>query len=90
MERNVAVKFFRSLENALAWKEIEVLFELRHPNIVGILAWFSSIKDGHDRVGIILELCQRGKLSDVYTKDWFTSEVALKVMSGSARAVSPP
>ena len=89
MNKEVAVKFFRSLKHESAKKEIELLFELRHPNIVGILGYFTSIKAGEQyaRAGIVLEFCERGKLSDAYKKDWFAWAAALKVLAGSARAV---
>ena len=83
MGKKVAVKFFRSLAFDTGMKEIELLFELRHPNIVGIVAWFNQNR----RAGIVLELCEKGKLSDAYKKDSFSSVDLLKVMAGSARAV---
>ena len=41
-EREVAVKIFRNTTEEKAFKEIEVTFALRHPNIIGLYAWFQQ------------------------------------------------
>ena len=73
MGEDVAVKLFRNVleEDAQgAQKELELLFELRHPNIIGICGWF-QMKQGGGRapkLGIIMELCSRGELRKVGSK----------------------
>ena len=57
--KDVAVKFFNALKTDSARKEIEILFELRHPNVVGILGWFQTVPKmrGHmGQIGIVMEL----------------------------------
>ena len=44
-KRKVAVKIFRNTSEESAFKEIEIMFALRHPNIIGLYAWF-QIKGG--------------------------------------------
>ena len=38
--RDVAVKTFRDDDRRKSFHEIELLFELRHPHIIGLYAWF--------------------------------------------------
>ena len=77
---------FRLLKANKAVKEIELVFELRHPNIVGILTFF-EIKQSR-QVGIVFELCSNGDLRAAYKKDWFTDAIGLKILWGCARALS--
>ena len=35
-----ALKLFRNTKEESAAKEIEMMFSLRHPNVIGIYAWF--------------------------------------------------
>lgn len=63
----VAVKIFRGINDEesrdKAFSEIELLFELRHPCIIGIFAWFET-NDG--RLGAVLEFAPRGDLYAFY------------------------
>ena len=86
LNQPVALKVFRQLEASKARKEIELVFELRHPNIVGIFAFFQFPETG--KVGIVFELCSEGNLSAAYKKDWFTDAIGLKILWGCARALS--
>ena len=86
LNQPVALKVFRQLEASKARKEIELVFELRHPNIVGILTFFQVAETG--KVGIVFELCSEGSLSAAYKKDWFTDAIGLKILWGCARALS--
>lgn len=43
-----AVKTFRDTSKKSAFKEIEMTFSLRHPNIVGIYAWFQRDNSGEE------------------------------------------
>lgn len=38
--KTAALKLFRSTKEESAAKEIEMMFSLRHPNVIGIYAWF--------------------------------------------------
>ena len=85
-EQPVAVKLFHQLGAQKARKEIELVFELRHPNIVGILGFF-EVKHLR-KVGIVFELCSLGDLTSAYRKERFTAAIGLKVLWGCARAMS--
>ena len=39
-EKIAACKIFRNSKEESAFKEIEIMFSLRHPNIIGLYAWF--------------------------------------------------
>ena len=82
----VAIKLFKQLNSDDACKEIELVFELRHPNIVGILTFF-MLKPSR-QVGIVFELCTLGNLAFAYRQRWFTEAVGLKILWGCARALS--
>ena len=43
-----AVKTFRDTSKESAFKEIEMTFSLRHPNIVGMYAWFIRDRSGEE------------------------------------------
>ena len=38
--KTAALKLFRNTKEESAAKEIEMMFSLRHPNVIGIYAWF--------------------------------------------------
>ena len=82
----VAIKLFRQLEARKARREIELVFELRHPNIVGILTFCQLPRTG--QVAIVFELCSEGDLRAVYQKDWFTDAIGLKILWDCARALT--
>ncbi len=87
MGQQVAVKFFHATLNPEnAFKEIKVMFELRHPYIVGIAGWFMQAQG--NRVGIIIELCEKGELLTCYKQDWFTNLIGIDILSGCALALS--
>ena len=82
----MAVKFFRtSVTFEDAQKEIQVMFELRHPHIVGIAGWFRTAEHRH---GILIELCVRGELQTCYKQDWFTDLIGIDILAGCALALS--
>lgn len=73
MGNHVAVKVFNELVQEEVQEEIELLFELRHPNIVGIFGWFEILDLATRKplqAGIILELCERGELRMALKKEW--------------------
>ena len=39
-DKLAACKIFRNTSEESAFKEIEIMFALRHPNIIGLFAWF--------------------------------------------------
>ena len=39
-KKQVAVKIFRNTTEEKAFKEIEITFSMRHPNVIGMYAWF--------------------------------------------------
>ena len=82
----VAVKLYRELNAEQAQKEIELVFELRHPNIVGILGFFQVPQS--TRVGIVFELCELGDLHSAYKKDWFTDDDGIRILWGCSRALA--
>ena len=86
LESPVAIKLFHQLKKEEARKEIELLFELRHPNIVGILGFCHVLPSG--QVGIVLELCSLGGLFPAYRQKWFTTAIGLRILWGCARALS--
>ena len=60
-ERIVAVKIFRNTTKESAFKEIEILFSLRHPHVIGLYAWFRikgelSIYQGKDVLDLQTDL----------------------------------
>ena len=40
LDKLAACKIFRNTTDESAFKEIEMMFSLRHPNIIGLFAWF--------------------------------------------------
>ena len=40
MNRVAACKIFRNSSEESAFKEIEIMFSMRHPHIIGLYAWF--------------------------------------------------
>ena len=54
-DKVAACKIFRNTSEESAFKEIEIMFALRHPNIIGLYAWF-QIKG---RLNILLKVYLR-------------------------------
>ena len=40
LDKVAACKIFRNTTEESAFKEIELMFSLRHPNVIGLYAWF--------------------------------------------------
>ena len=53
-DKQVAVKIFRNTGEESAFKEIEMMFSLRHPNIIGLYAWFRQ-RGTLLQMGVVME-----------------------------------
>ena len=42
IDKKAALKMFRNSEKEKIFREIEMLFSLRHPNIIGMYGWFEE------------------------------------------------
>ena len=84
--RVAACKIFRNTTEESAHKEIEIMFALRHPNVIGLYAWFR--KDGAlTQYGMVIELA-KGDLRSLYTNKMgqvYSFEMGLKVITGAAK-----
>ena len=97
LEEACALKLFRSntkdkeeFEES-AFKEIELMFALRHPNIVGLYGWIRERGEKMDQIGMILELAEGGNLRAFYqgeTEQPFIFFIALKIVLGVAKGLA--
>ena len=88
--KKVAVKIFRNTTEEKAFKEIEIMFSLRHPNIIGLYAWF-QIKGALDQTGMVVEMASGGDLKEVYEKkkgNVYSLKIGLKIVLGAARGLA--
>ena len=87
----VAVKTFRNSTEEKAFKEIEMMFALRHPNIIGMYAWF-QLKGELVETGIVMELAHGGDLRELYTgeneEQKYTFKLGLSIVLGAAKGLA--
>ena len=82
---------FRNSEEEKALKEIEITFSLRHPNVIGLYAWFKEKGKNkkYGEMGMILELADRGDLETLYKKDSsFTLQLGLQLVTGVSKGLA--
>ena len=82
-KRQAAAKVFRNTDENKAFREIEMMFSLRHPNIIGLFAWF-QIKGAITQTGMVIELAKGGDLCQLYKGELFSFHVGLKALAGAA------
>ena len=61
-------------------REIEMMFALRHPNILGLYAWY-HVPGNVPQVGMVVELAG-SDLLETYRKDDFTFQRGLEIVVG--------
>ena len=90
--RPSALKLFRNATEMKAFKEIEITFSMRHPNIIGIYAWLRKKGEMMTQIGMVIELAEGGDLMDFYMEKRegreYSFKVALKVALGAARGLA--
>ena len=85
-----ALKVFRGVQvgqESKCFNEIALTFELRHPNIIGMLAWFHIIRDP-PRIGMVLEYGERGALDRFYKSEVYTFHDGVRVALGAAKGMT--
>ena len=82
-----AIKLFRNTEEDKAFREIETSFALRHPNIIGLFAWFQE-KGALTQIGMIIEFAGGGDLQHLYQGATFSFKIGLKVVLGAAKGLA--
>ena len=91
-DKHAALKMFRNAIEEKAFKEIEVTFSMRHPNIIGIYAWLQKKGATMTQTGMVLELADGGDLMDFYTEKRegrpYSFVVALKIVAGAAKGLA--
>ena len=88
LQKTVAVKIFRNTTDEKAFREIEITFSLRHPNIIGLYAWF-QIPGALKQTGMVVEFAGRGDLRKLYgNQDKYSFKVGLKIMLGVAKGLA--
>ena len=87
-----ALKMFRNATEEKAFKEIEITFSMRHPNIIGIYAWLRKKGEMMIQVGMVIELANGGDLMEFYegkTKgQTYSFHLALRVVLGAAKGLA--
>ena len=90
--RHSALKLFRNATEMKAFKEIEITFSMRHPNIIGIYAWLRKKGEMMTQIGMVIELAEGGDLMDFYMEKRkgreYSFKVALKIALGAARGLA--
>ena len=82
-----AIKLFRNTDEDKAFREIETSFALRHPNIIGLFAWF-QVRGALTQIGMIIEFAGGGDLQHLYKGDTFSFKIGLKVVLGAAKGLA--
>ena len=88
--RRAACKVFRNTSEESAFKEIEIVFALRHPNIIGLYAWF-QIKGTLKQTGMVIEKADGGDLRRLYKQTMgqqYSFELGLKIVLGAAKGLA--
>ena len=89
-DQQVAVKLLRTVsKNAKAVeenasREIEMMFSMRHPHVIGVYAWFRE-KVTVTRFGMIIELAGGGDLDGLYKGKDYDFAHGLKIVTGAAK-----
>ena len=61
-----AVKVFRTSSSEDSFKEVKLMYAMRHPAVIGIYAWF--LKKELGRLAIVMELAEGGELTPALKK----------------------
>ena len=83
----VARKEFRNCSAKKAFQEIELLFAMRHPHIIGLYAWYRS-PGTVVLVGAVIEFARNGDLQKYYAQDDYRYSKALKILAGAAKGMA--
>ena len=89
-KKPTALKVFRGIktgEEEKCFLEIALTFELRHPNIIAMLAWFHLVRDP-PRIGMVLEYGDRGALDHFYNEKTYSFRDGLRVALGAAKGIT--
>ena len=84
---NAALKEFRNCDKEKSFKEIEILFAMRHPNIIGLYGWY-QLPGTIVQVGAVLEFAPNGDLRHYYQQNDYIFLNALKVLAGAAKGMA--
>ena len=91
-KKHAALKMFRNANEEKAFKEIEITFAMRHPNIIGIYAWLQNKGGTIPEIGMILELADSGDLMAFYKEmeggKPYSYKAALKIVAGAAKGLA--
>lgn len=91
-QKDAALKLFRNATEENAFKEIEITFALRHPNIIGLYAWVQRKVGTMTEIGMVLELGDRGDLMSFYNGKRldtpYSFKLALKIVAGAATGLA--
>ena len=85
--KKAALKEFRNCNDEKAFKEIKMMFALRHPNIIGLYAWYRA-EGAISQVGAVIELAAGGDLGRYYKKEDYEFFTALKIIAGVAKGMA--
>ena len=66
--------------------EIALLFELRHPQVVGLYAWF-RLPGAMPRVGMLIEFASRGDLQGFYKGPGYSLIDAVQILCDAAKGM---
>ena len=83
-----AFKLFRNTEEDKAFREIEIMFALRHPNVIGLYAWTRD--EGLGQLGILVELAD-GDLEALYKEKEgrpFSLLLGMEIVLGAAKGLA--
>ena len=87
-----ALKMFRNTTEEKAFKEIEITFSMRHPNVIGIFAWLQDTGEMMTQTGMVIELANGGDLMSFYmqkkTEQEYSFKLALQIVLGAARGLA--
>ena len=91
-DKRAALKMFRNATAEKAFKEIEITFSMRHPNIIGIYAWLQDGGQMVTQIGMVIELAGGGDLMDLYSKkregQEYSFKLGLEVVLGAAKGLA--
>ena len=90
--KRTALKMFRNAIAEKAFKEIEITFSMRHPNIIGIYAWLQEEGQMLTQIGMVIELADGGDLMGLYTKKGegqeYSFKLGLEIVLGAAKGLA--
>lgn len=67
-----------------------MMFALRHPNIIGLYAWF-KIEGTVTQIGMVIELASKGDLMGLYQEKSglpFSLETGVRILLGVAKGIA--